>query len=115
MPEGVPVWRVVPPEALPPTVAALSPACAITVVPPETVVQAAKEHDAKLVGLSALMTTTLPAMEETISQLRRMDAPPAVMVGGAVVTESWAASVGADHYAKDARAAVGIAKIIFDK
>ena len=84
-------------------------------VPPETVVQAAKEQGAKLVGLSALMTTTLPAMEETISQLRRMGAAPAVMVGGAVVTESWATSVGADYYAKDARAAVGIAKIIFDK
>ncbi len=82
-------------------------------VPPETVVQAAKEHDAKLVGLSALMTTTLPAMEETISQLRRMEAAPTVMVGGAVVTESWAASVGADHYAKDARTAVGIARKVF--
>ena len=82
-------------------------------VPPEKVVSAAKEHSAKLVGLSALMTTTLPAMEETIAQLRRMDAPPAVMVGGAVVTESWAHSVGADHYAKDARAAVAIARQVF--
>ena len=82
-------------------------------VPPEKVVQAAKEHSAKLVGLSALMTTTLPAMEETIGQLRRMDNPPAVMVGGAVVTESWAQSVGADYYAKDARAAVGIARQVF--
>ena len=84
-------------------------------MPPETVVQATKEYNAPLVGLSALMTTTLPAMEETIAQLRRMDNPPAVVVGGAVVTESWATSVGADYYAKDARAAVGIAKIIFDK
>ena len=82
-------------------------------VSPEKVVAAAKEHSAKLVGLSALMTTTLPAMEETIAQLRRMDAPPAVMVGGAVVTESWAQSVGADHYAKDARAAVAIARQVF--
>ena len=82
-------------------------------VPPEKVVQAAKEHSAKLVGLSALMTTTLPAMEETIGQLRRMDNPPAVMVGGAVVTESWARSVGVDYYAKDARAAVGIARQVF--
>ena len=82
-------------------------------VPPEKVVSAAKEHSAKLVGLSALMTTTLPAMEETIAQLRRMEAPPAVMVGGAVVTESWAHSVGADHYAKDARAAVAIARQVF--
>ena len=82
-------------------------------VPPETVVQAAKEHEAKLVGLSALMTTTLPAMEETIKQLCRMENPPAVMVGGAVVTEAWAKSVGADYYAKDARAAVGVAREVF--
>ena len=82
-------------------------------VPPEKVVSVAKEHGVKLVGLSALMTTTLPAMEETIAQLRRMEAPPAVMVGGAVVTESWAHSVGADHYAKDARAAVAIARQVF--
>ena len=82
-------------------------------VPPETVVKAAKENSAPLVGLSALMTTTLPAMEETIIQLRRMENPPAVMVGGAVVTEAWALSVGADYYAKDARAAVGIAREVF--
>ena len=82
-------------------------------VPPEQVVQAAVEQGAKLVGLSALMTTTLPAMEETIRRLRRLGAPPAVMVGGAVVTESWAKSAGADFYAKDARAAVGIARQVF--
>ncbi len=84
-------------------------------VPPERVVQAAVEQGAKLVGLSALMTTTLPAMEETIGRLRRIDAPPAVMVGGAVVTESWAKAAGADYYAKDARAAVGIARQVFGK
>ncbi len=82
-------------------------------VAPETVVSAAKERNAPLVGLSALMTTTLPAMEETIRQLKALDNPPAVMVGGAVVTESWALSVGADYYAKDARAAVGIARKVF--
>ncbi|MBQ7655895.1 MAG: homocysteine S-methyltransferase family protein [Clostridia bacterium] len=82
-------------------------------VAPETVVSAAKERNAPLVGLSALMTTTLPAMEETIRQLKALVNPPAVMVGGAVVTESWALSVGADYYAKDARAAVGIARKVF--
>ena len=82
-------------------------------VSPDAVVNAAKERNAPLVGLSALMTTTLPAMEETIARLRRMDNPPAVMVGGAVVTEAWAMSVGADYYAKDARAAVNIARKVF--
>ena len=78
-------------------------------VPPETVVRAAAEHSAALVGLSALMTTTLPAMEETVRQLRALDPPPAVLVGGAVVTPEYAAKLGVD-YAKDARASVEIAR-----
>ena len=82
-------------------------------VPPETLVQAALAHEAKLVGLSALMTTTLPAMEETIRRLKALPDPPAVMVGGAVVTEAWAMEAGADAYAKDARAAVGVARKVF--
>ena len=82
-------------------------------VPPEAVVRAAKETGAPLVGLSALMTTTLPAMEETVRQLRALDHPPRVMVGGAVVTEAWALSAGADFYARDARAAALIAKQVF--
>ncbi|MBQ8654276.1 MAG: homocysteine S-methyltransferase family protein [Clostridia bacterium] len=78
-------------------------------VPPGTIVAEALKHQVRLVGLSALMTTTLPAMEETVRQLKMMNNPPQIMVGGAVVTEDYAAYLGA-HYAKDARAAVEVAR-----
>ena len=81
-------------------------------VPPETIVKAAKDTGVRLVGLSALMTTTLPAMEETARQLLAMPNPPAVMVGGAVVTEEYARRIGA-IYARDARAAVTIARQVY--
>lgn len=75
-------------------------------VPPETVVDCVVEQHAPLVGLSALMTTTVPAMEETIKQLR-VKAPWAkVVVGGAVLTQEYADQIGADFYAKDAMATV---------
>ena len=79
-------------------------------VPVETVVEAARKHQAPLVGLSALMTTTLPAMEETITALKAMEVPPVVLVGGAVVTPEHARRMGADYYAKDARQSVEIAR-----
>lgn len=79
-------------------------------VPPETVARAAAEQDVRLVGLSALMTTTLPAMEETVRQLRALDRPPVVFVGGAVVTPEYARKIGADGYARDARQSVEIAR-----
>ena len=82
-------------------------------VPPETVVDAVREQNIRLVGLSALMTTTLPAMEETIRQLKALPDPPAVWVGGAVVTAEHAARMGADYYAKDARQSVEIARKVF--
>ena len=75
-------------------------------VPPEVIVKTVQEQGIRLVGLSALMTTTLPAMEETVRQLKAIDNPPYIMVGGAVVTEEYAQRMGADAYAKDARAAV---------
>ncbi len=79
-------------------------------VDPRLIVQKTIELKAPLVGLSALMTTTVPAMEETIRLLKK-DAPFAkVMVGGAVLTEDYAASIGADHYAKDAMASVRYAE-----
>ncbi|EOS67337.1 homocysteine S-methyltransferase family protein [Oscillibacter sp. 1-3] len=78
-------------------------------VPPETVAQAAADRDVGLVGLSALMTTTLPAMEETVRRLRALDNPPAVFVGGAVVTPEYAERIGAG-YARDARQSVEIAR-----
>ncbi len=79
-------------------------------VPPEKVVEAQKLHRAKLVGLSALMTTTLPAMETTIKALREAKADCKVMVGGAVLTPEYAEKIGADFYAKDAKMSADIAK-----
>lgn len=75
-------------------------------VPPEVVVEKTIEQGSKLVGLSALMTTTVPAMEETIRQLREKAPGVKVIVGGAVLTQEYADSIGADFYAKDAMATV---------
>ena len=80
-------------------------------VPPEVIVDTVKRENIRLVGLSALMTTTLPAMEETIHQLNALDNPPAVMVGGAVVTPDYAQKLGV-HYAADARQAAEVTKSI---
>lgn len=82
-------------------------------VAPEAVVKAQREHEVKLVGLSALMTTTLPAMEETIKALHNAKAECKIMVGGAVLTPEYAEKIGADFYAKDAKMSVDIAKSIF--
>jgi 5-methyltetrahydrofolate--homocysteine methyltransferase len=79
-------------------------------VPPETVAAAVQEHNVRLVGLSALMTTTLPAMEETIRQLKALPHPPVTFVGGAVVTPEYAKQMGADYYSKDAKESVEIAR-----
>ncbi len=84
-------------------------------VEPEKVVEAAKEYDVKLVGLSALMTTTVKSMEDTIKELRKEKPDCKVMVGGAVLTEEYSKMVGADYYAKDALGAVKIAGAVFDK
>ncbi|HNX62747.1 MAG TPA: homocysteine S-methyltransferase family protein [Candidatus Limiplasma sp.] len=75
-------------------------------VPPEKVVSAAKEAGVKLVGLSALMTTTVPAMRETIVQLRRELPEVKIMVGGAVLTAELARDLGADSYSGDAMGSV---------
>lgn len=75
-------------------------------VPPEVVVDKVVEQNAPLVGLSALMTTTVPAMEETIKLLREKAPWAKVVVGGAVLTQEYADSIGADCYAKDAMATV---------
>jgi len=81
-------------------------------VPEETVVQAVKQHQVKLVGLSALMTTTLKAMENTIVMLRENNLDCKVVVGGAVLTPEYAEKIGADFYAKDAKETVDVAKKI---
>ena len=79
-------------------------------VPPETVVETAVRENAKLVGLSALMTTTVASMAETIALLRRSGHDCRIMVGGAVLTEEYAEQIGADFYAKDAKQSADIAK-----
>ncbi|CCX39001.1 putative 5-methyltetrahydrofolate--homocysteine methyltransferase [Clostridium sp. CAG:1013] len=75
-------------------------------VPPETVLEAVKKEKAQLVGLSALMTTTVVNMKETIELLRKETPQVKVMVGGAVLTQEYADSIGADFYGKDAMASV---------
>ena len=84
-------------------------------VPPETVAEEAKKSGAKLVGLSALMTTTVKAMEETVTALREAGCACKIMVGGAVLTEEYAKMVGADFYAKDAADSARIAEKVFGK
>ena len=82
-------------------------------VPPETIVETALREDVTLVGLSALMTTTVVSMEETIRQLRRRKPDCRVMVGGAVMTQEYADAIGADFYGKDAMASVRYADSLF--
>ena len=83
-------------------------------VPPETIVETAREKKIPLVGLSALMTTTAPYMEETIRQLRQADLPCKVVVGGAVITQDYADSIGADCYAADAMETVHYAQSLLE-
>lgn len=81
-------------------------------VPPEKIVEKTIELHAPMVGLSALMTTTVPAMEETIKQLREKAPWCKVVVGGAVLTQEYADKIGADKYAKDAMETVRYAEEI---
>ncbi|MDD3693364.1 MAG: homocysteine S-methyltransferase family protein [Oscillospiraceae bacterium] len=76
----------------------------------QAVVDAARWHGADIVGLSALMTTTLKSMEDTIALLHKNNVPAKVMVGGAVLTPEFAKKIGADYYAADARQSIDIAR-----
>lgn len=82
-------------------------------VPPLTVVEAVKKSSAALVGLSALMTTTVHAMEETIALLRKDCPGVKVVVGGAVLTQEYADMIGADFYSKDAMQTVRYAEMFY--
>jgi 5-methyltetrahydrofolate--homocysteine methyltransferase len=84
-------------------------------VAPETIRDAALENGCKLVGLSALMTTTVPAMEETIKLIREADPAIKVMVGGAVLTQEYADKIGADRYSPDAMDAVRYAEEFYNQ
>ena len=82
-------------------------------VPPQTIVDAAIANKVSLVGLSALMTTTVGAMADTIALLHEQYPVCKTVVGGAVLTEDYAKTIGADCYAKDAKATVDYAKIVY--
>ena len=82
-------------------------------VPSEVIVEEAIRQDIQLVGLSALMTTTVKSMEETIAQLKRDKPNIKIMVGGAVLNQNYADMIKADYYAKDAKGAVEIARKFF--
>lgn len=84
-------------------------------VPIELIVSTAKEANVKLIGLSALMTTTVKNMEETIKALKENDSECQIIVGGAVLNQEYAEMIKADYYAKDAQDAVKIVKQVFSK
>ena len=84
-------------------------------VPPEKIVETAIKEEVKLVGLSALMTTTVVSMEETIKQLRKKAPFCKVMVGGAVLNQEYSDMIGADFYGKDAMQSVYYAQEVFAK
>jgi 5-methyltetrahydrofolate--homocysteine methyltransferase len=81
-----------------------------TDVSPDVFVRKARESDAQLVGLSALLTTTMPSMEKTIQAIREAGMNVKTMVGGAPVTQAYADKIGADGYAADAATAIDVAK-----
>jgi 5-methyltetrahydrofolate--homocysteine methyltransferase len=82
-------------------------------VPPEKIVDTVKKEGIRLVGLSALMTTTVPAMEETIKQIHEYDPTVKVCVGGAVLTQEYADMIHADKYAATAMDTVRYAQKVF--
>ena len=83
-------------------------------VEPELILKTVQEQNVRLVGLSALMTTTVVNMEETIKLLRKQNVNCRVMVGGAVLTQEYADMIGADFYSKDAMGSVRYANELYD-
>lgn len=84
-------------------------------VEPERIIEAIKKYKAKLIGICSLMTTTMPQIDTTINAIRQAGLTTKVMIGGAVVSQNYADSAGADYYAKDGIAAVTIANTLFNK
>lgn len=83
-------------------------------VSPQTFVEKARAANAQIVGLSALLTTTMPAMDKTIQAIRQAGLSCKVMIGGAPVTQNYANKIGADGYAPDAASAVDLAKSLLN-
>ncbi|MDK2867147.1 MAG: 5-methyltetrahydrofolate--homocysteine methyltransferase, partial [Clostridiales bacterium] len=82
-------------------------------VPPEAILEACEQHDIKVVGLSALMTSTVTSMEKTIALIRKERPETVFIVGGAVLNPEYAQMIQADHYAKDARETAQIVQQLF--
>lgn len=86
-----------------------------TNVPPEKFVEAAREHSAHLVGLSALLTTTMPMMKQTIDALKAANLPNTkIVIGGAPITQEFANQINADGFAPDAASAVEVARKLME-
>ena len=81
-------------------------------VPKEKIIEAAKEHNAQVIALSALMTTTMQQMQHVIDYARQQNVDARIIVGGAVITQEYADEIGADGYSKDAADAVKLTKRI---
>ncbi|MBI9019167.1 MAG: corrinoid protein [Phycisphaerae bacterium] len=81
-------------------------------VPPEKFIEAAKENNASVVGLSALLTTTMPMLAKTVEAFKTAGASAKVMIGGAPVTQEYADQIGADGYSADAASCVDLAKTL---
>jgi len=79
-------------------------------IPPEKFVEQAKATDANLIGMSALLTTTMPALDTTIKAIKEAGITAKIMIGGAPITQDYADKVGADGYSPDAASAVDLAK-----
>ncbi len=85
-----------------------------TNVSPAAFAEAVKTHDAQLVGLSALLTTTMPAMRSTVETLKSAGLTVKIMVGGAPITDAFAQEIGADGYSADAASAVELARSLVE-
>jgi 5-methyltetrahydrofolate--homocysteine methyltransferase len=84
-------------------------------IAPEKFVAAAKEKNAQVIGLSALLTTTMPAMKATVDAVKGAGLPVKVMIGGAPVTKAFADEIGAEGYGETAASAVGVARKLIGK
>jgi 5-methyltetrahydrofolate--homocysteine methyltransferase len=79
-------------------------------VPTKTILDAALKHQARIIALSALMTTTMQKMKKVVDEVRAAKLPFKIMIGGAVITQEYADEIQADGYAHDAASAVRVAK-----
>lgn len=84
-------------------------------VPRETIIEAAKEHQASIIALSALMTTTMQEMKRVVDYAREQKVKARIMIGGAVITQEYADDIGADGYSRDAAEAVRVAKRLIEE